>query len=76
MVNNTQHYWVFGLFPSSGILGNRKHDVSETHPVSETSRFLFPRILDDGKSPKSSNSEKLYVLNETSSAAISVSSLP
>jgi hypothetical protein len=22
-----QNYWVFGLSPSSGILGNRKHDV-------------------------------------------------
>jgi hypothetical protein len=27
---NTQNYWVLGLFPSSGILENRKHDVSET----------------------------------------------
>jgi hypothetical protein len=26
--------WFFGLFPSSGILGNRKHDVSETGSVS------------------------------------------
>jgi hypothetical protein len=32
----TQNYWIFGLFPSSGILVNRKHDVSETDPVSET----------------------------------------
>jgi hypothetical protein len=23
----TQNYWVFGLFPSFGILGNRKYDV-------------------------------------------------
>jgi hypothetical protein len=30
MVYNTHNYWVFGLFPSSGILENRKHDVSET----------------------------------------------
>jgi hypothetical protein len=28
------YYWVFGLFPSSGILENRKLDVSETGPVS------------------------------------------
>jgi hypothetical protein len=34
MVYNTQNYWVFGLYPSSGILENRKHDVSETGPVS------------------------------------------
>jgi hypothetical protein len=25
-----QNYWVFGLFPSSGILETRKHDISET----------------------------------------------
>jgi hypothetical protein len=24
-----QNDWVFGLFPSSGILGTRKHDISE-----------------------------------------------
>jgi hypothetical protein len=29
-----QNYWVFGLFPSSGIPENRKHDVSETGSVS------------------------------------------
>jgi hypothetical protein len=29
-----QNYWVFGLFPSSGILENRKHDFSETGSVS------------------------------------------
>jgi hypothetical protein len=34
MVYHTQNYWVFGLFPSSGILGPRKHDVSETGSVS------------------------------------------
>jgi hypothetical protein len=31
---DTQNYWGFGLFPSSGILGNRGHDVSETGSVS------------------------------------------
>jgi hypothetical protein len=30
----SQNYWVFGLFASSGILENRKHDVSETGSVS------------------------------------------
>jgi hypothetical protein len=30
----SQNYWVFGLLPSSGILENRKHDVSETGSVS------------------------------------------
>jgi hypothetical protein len=34
MVYNTQNYWVLGLFPSSGILGNAKYDVSETGCVS------------------------------------------
>jgi hypothetical protein len=29
-----QNYWVYGLFPSSSILGNRKHDVSENGSVS------------------------------------------
>jgi hypothetical protein len=52
MVDDTQNYWVFELFPSSGILGNRGHDVSETDPFSETSCPLFSRIPDDGKSPK------------------------
>jgi hypothetical protein len=36
------------LFPSSGV----GEDVSETDPFSETPCFLVPRILDDGKSPK------------------------
>jgi hypothetical protein len=52
MMYNTQNYWVFRLFPSSGILENRKHDVSETDPLFETSCFPFSRIPDDGKSPK------------------------
>jgi hypothetical protein len=34
MVHYTQNYWVFGLCPSSGIVGTRKHDVSETGSVS------------------------------------------
>jgi hypothetical protein len=34
MVYITQNYWVFGLFPSSGILENGKHDVSEAGSVS------------------------------------------
>jgi hypothetical protein len=27
--HNIQNYWVFGLFPSSGIPENKKHDISE-----------------------------------------------
>jgi hypothetical protein len=30
----TQNHWVFGLFSSSGILENIKHEVSETVSVS------------------------------------------
>jgi hypothetical protein len=54
---NTQNYWVFGLFPSSGILETRKHDISATDPVCETLCFLVSRILDDGKIQKASNSD-------------------
>jgi hypothetical protein len=49
MVYNTQDYWFFWTFPSFGILEIRKHDVSETDPVSETSCFLVSRIPNDGK---------------------------
>jgi hypothetical protein len=48
----TQNHGAFGLFPLSGILGMRKHNISETGSVSETSCFLVHRILDDGRSPK------------------------
>jgi hypothetical protein len=34
MVYHNQIYYVFGLFPTSRILGTRKHDVSETGSVS------------------------------------------
>jgi hypothetical protein len=34
MVYHIQSYWDFGLFPSSGLLGTRKHEVSETGSVS------------------------------------------
>jgi hypothetical protein len=60
MVYNTQNYWVLGLFSLSGILENRKHDVSETGYVSETSCFLFSRIPDDGKVQKPSTSVYIH----------------
>jgi hypothetical protein len=49
MVYNTYSHWIFGLFPSSGVLENRKHDVSETGSVSVSSvmRFLTHRDLYD-----------------------------
>jgi hypothetical protein len=34
MVDDTKNYWGFGIFPSSGILGNREYDVSETGSLS------------------------------------------
>jgi hypothetical protein len=43
------------LFPSSGVGG--KHLRTETDSVFETSCSVIPRIPDDGKSPKPSNSE-------------------
>jgi hypothetical protein len=51
---NTQNHWVSGRCPSSGILETRKHNRSETEtdPVSETLRFLVPRIPGDGQSLK------------------------
>jgi hypothetical protein len=38
MVYNTQNYWVFLTFLSSGILETRKRDVSETGSVSVLKR--------------------------------------
>jgi hypothetical protein len=32
MVYNTQNYWVLGFLPSSGILENIKHNISEIEP--------------------------------------------
>jgi hypothetical protein len=49
-VGVTQIYGVFGLCPSSGIVGTRKHNFSETGSVSETLCFLVYRIPDDGQS--------------------------
>jgi hypothetical protein len=36
-----QNYWFFGFCPSSGILETRKHNVSETDPVSKTLFFFY-----------------------------------
>jgi hypothetical protein len=52
MAYNTHNYWIFGLHPSSGILETRKHNVSETDPVSIMLCFLVSRILDNGQSSK------------------------
>jgi hypothetical protein len=59
MVYNTQNYWVFGLFPSSGILENitlRKLDLFPEEPEdgnrSSFRNFVFSKIPDVGKSPK------------------------
>jgi hypothetical protein len=68
----SQNYCFFWTLLSSGILGTRKHDVLESgsasvlrcggktpeaDPLSKMSCFLVPRIPDDGKSKKPSNSE-------------------
>jgi hypothetical protein len=51
-VSYSELLFFFGLGPSSGILENRKHNVSETDPESETLCFLVSRTPDDGQSPK------------------------
>jgi hypothetical protein len=47
MVYNTQIYWVFGLYPLSGILETRKQKVAETGSVSDLigrrKQFQFPQ---------------------------------
>jgi hypothetical protein len=48
MVYNTQNYWVFGLLPSSCVLGSRKHDVSETDRVFY---FLEYRTMEKVQKP-------------------------
>jgi hypothetical protein len=59
MVYNTQNYLVFGLCPSSGILENRKHDVSETGCVSVLRwRGKTPTQLGPLKKPISINERK------------------
>jgi hypothetical protein len=35
MVYNTQNYWAFGLFPSSGILGNTTFRTLDLFPSSD-----------------------------------------
>jgi hypothetical protein len=46
-VYNSENYWVFGLFPSFGILKTVKHNVSETGSVSVLrgrERHLLPWV--------------------------------
>jgi hypothetical protein len=69
MMMYTQNYCFFGLCPSSGQVtelalfegldrvGVFPHLRMETDPVSEMLCFLVSRILDNGRSPKISNSE-------------------
>jgi hypothetical protein len=67
MVYNTQDYWFFWTFPSSGILETKKPQVkggnktptrlgplerANLNPVFETSCFLVSRIPDDGEVQK------------------------
>jgi hypothetical protein len=66
MVFNTQNYWGVGLFPSSNMVENRKHDVSETGSVSvlKCLHLLFSRIPDKGNVQKPSNSAHLFRSNK------------
>jgi hypothetical protein len=43
--SRSQNYWVFGLFPSSGILKTRKLDVSETGLFSSSGEGETPTLL-------------------------------
>jgi hypothetical protein len=59
MVYNTWSHWVSGLWPSSGILNTRKHNVSskgnmekQLDSFSETLCFLVFRVPDDVPSPE------------------------
>jgi hypothetical protein len=61
MEYNTQNYWIFGLCPSFDVLETRKHDVSETDPVSGTLCFLVSKIQDDGKRPKPPSNPDFYL---------------
>jgi hypothetical protein len=67
MVYHNQNYWGFGLSPSSGILGNRKHNVSETggrkqiqFPKRRVFCFLDYRTME--KVQKPSNSDHVVCL--------------
>jgi hypothetical protein len=56
IVYNTQNYWVFGIFPSSGILENTPPSSPPPSPEdgnrSSFQNVVFSRIPDDRKSPK------------------------
>jgi hypothetical protein len=43
---------LLGFCPSSKFLNTRKHNISQTDPVSETMCFLVFRIKGDGQSPE------------------------
>jgi hypothetical protein len=40
MVNNTQNYWTFRLFPTSGILENKKHDELISVTLSKGTNWI------------------------------------
>jgi hypothetical protein len=45
MVYSTQNHWDYGLCPSSGILHNQKHNVSDTGSVSF---IMLSLVLSEG----------------------------
>jgi hypothetical protein len=70
MVDDTQNYLGFGLLPSSGILGNRGHDVSKTGSVSvfrwerKTPTQLGP-LERDNLNPVSESINRLAFVEDT-----------
>jgi hypothetical protein len=58
-IYNTWSHWLSGLYPLSGILNTKKHNVSKEEsscisvfPLLETLCFLVFRILDNGQGPE------------------------
>jgi hypothetical protein len=70
MVYNTQNYWVFGLFPSSGNLENttfRKNTLTQMGPLERANpNHWTPHKLDDECQPVSCF---LHSRNELQTAA-------
>jgi hypothetical protein len=66
MVYHIQNYWVFGLFPSSGILGTRKHDVSETGWWKRSKNPVILNVIHHRQNPLESNcSSSLLTIAES-----------
>lgn len=51
MVYNIWDYWVFGLYPSSGILKNTEEYVSETGSVNFVFRRSICQLIEEDYTP-------------------------